>query len=145
MTDTIIQSKGKEERLSKEKKATGFKAYYLFTGSGPLVILTSYDSVDNPECLKVLRSKGFSKFIAHEISLDAVKARYGMHYDVVCNDPREDDTLRILDDKSERAIKLFSFKEFGPPVYYEYEADSFTLNRLPDYEAEYLRVYPKCN
>ena len=145
MTDTIIRQRTKEAKLAKQQKETGLKAYYLFTVSGPLVILTSYESIDNPECLKVLRSKGFSKFIAHEISLDAVKARYGNHFEVVCNDPREEDTLRILDDKSERAIKLFSFKEFGPPVYYEYETDNFTLNRLPDYEAEYLRVYPKCN
>jgi hypothetical protein len=125
-------------------KETRIKAFFLFTGAGPMVLLTSFDSIDRPELLKKLRSEGCSKFIAHEIPVEAAKARYGTHFDIVCQNLNETDDLRILDRKSGRAIKLFSFKEFGPPVYYEYEPDSFNLNRLPDYEAEYLRVYPKC-
>ena len=126
------------------KKKTGIKAFFLFTGTGPMVLLTSFESIDSPEFLKRLRSEGLNKFIAHEIPVDAAKDRYGRHFDVVCNDLHENGDVRILDRKSGQAIKLFSFKEFGPPIYYEYEPDSFNLNRLPDYEAEYLRVYPKC-
>ncbi len=39
------------------------KAYFLFTTGGPLVILTSYDSIEEPELLKKLRSKGIIKFV----------------------------------------------------------------------------------
>lgn len=97
------------------------KAYFLFTASGVIVILTSYDSIDNPELLKRLRSKGFTKFVAHEVSVESAKAKYGMHFNVVCNDPHEDDALRLLDYKGERACRNFSFEELGPPIYYESE------------------------
>jgi hypothetical protein len=95
------------------------RAYFLFTASGPIVILTSYDFVEHPELLRRLRSKGLSKFIAHEVSLELAKARYGMHFDVVCNDLHETDDLRVLDYSGERAFKSFSFKELGSPIYFE--------------------------
>ena len=144
-TDTMVKIIPREEEYEEISKQVGMKAYFLFTATGPLVILTSYDSIDNPDCLKTLRNRGFRKFVAHEIPVATAKTRYGMHFEVVCNDAHDTDELRILDFKSERAIKLFSFKEFGPPIYYECDTETFSLNRLPDYETEYLRVYPKCN
>lgn len=97
------------------------KAYFLFTAGGPLLILTSYDSIQTPELLSKLRSKGLSKFIAHEVSVDSAKAKYGRHFDVVCEDLYESDDLRVLDYSGERAFKNFSFKELGPPFYHESE------------------------
>jgi len=95
------------------------KAYFLFTASGPLVILTSYDSIENPELLERLYSKGLNKFIAHEVSLEILKVRYGKHFDVVCQNLDESDDLRILDYSGERAYKNISFKELGTPIYHE--------------------------
>ena len=40
------------------------KAYMLITGSGPIVILTSHDSVVDAALIKKLASKGIEKFIA---------------------------------------------------------------------------------
>jgi len=97
------------------------KGYFLFTASGPLVILTSFDSVQNPELLKRLAAKGIAKFIAHEVSIKAARAKYGKHFDVVCQDLHETDDLRVLDYSGERAFKNFSFKELGAPIYYESE------------------------
>jgi len=99
------------------------KAYFLFTASGPLVILTSYDSVENPELLKRLSAKGITKFIAHEVSVESAKAKYGMHFDIVCQDLQESDDLRILDYNGERAYRNFSFKELGSPIYHEPESE----------------------
>jgi len=95
------------------------KAYFLFTGSGPLVILTSYDSLENPQLLGKLDSKGITKFIAHEVSIESTRAKYGMHFNVVLQDLHESDDLRVLDYNGERAFKNFSFKELGPPIYHE--------------------------
>lgn len=95
------------------------KGYFLFTASGPIVILTSYDSIDDPELKKRFRSKGFSKLIAHEVPIDAAKQKYGRHFDVVCQDLHESDDLRILDYSGERAYKNFTFKELGPAIYCE--------------------------
>lgn len=97
------------------------KAYFLFTASGPLVILTSYDSIENPELLERLKSKGITKFIAHEVSVESSRAKYGMHFDVVCRDLHESDDLRVLDYSGQRAFKNFSFDELGTPIYYESE------------------------
>lgn len=115
------------------RKEIMMKAYFMFTGAGPVVVLTSYDLIDNSKSQKMLRSKGFNKFIAHEVPVESAKAKYGMHFDVVCNDPHESDDLRILDYKGERAYKLFSFKELGPPIYYESSPDG----------AGYLWLYPR--
>jgi hypothetical protein len=118
------QRKGRREVLplkGEAGKETVMKAYFLFTGSGPLVILTSYDSVENPELLKRLGSKGITKFIASEVSLESAKAKYGMHFDVVRQDLYESDDLRVLDYNGERAFRNFSFKELGDPIYYESE------------------------
>ena len=95
------------------------KAYFLFTASGPLVILTSYNSIEHPELIKRISSKGITKFIAHEVPIELAKARYGMHFAIVCQDLHESDDLRVLDYSGERAYKNFSFKELGLPIYYE--------------------------
>jgi len=97
------------------------KAYFLFTASGPVVILTSHDSIEHPELLVKLQAKGFDKFVAHELSIEDTKARYGGHFDVVCNDLHESDHLRVLDYNGQRIYKNFSFNELGCPFYYEPE------------------------
>jgi hypothetical protein len=95
----------------------------MYAASGPLVILTSRDSVDDTEFLKMARSKGYTKFIAHEIPVELAKAKYGMHFNVVCKDPHESDILRVLDYEGKRVWENFSFEELGPPIYYETSHD----------------------
>lgn len=94
-------------------------AFFLFTGSGPLVILSSHKSIDDPLLLSKLSAKGIDKFIAHSIPIDLARSRYGQHFDVVSQDLRETDDLRVLDFDGARAFQLFKFNEMGPPVTYE--------------------------
>lgn len=95
------------------------KAVLLFTGGGPLVILTSHDSPTHPQLLEKLSAKGIDKFIAHEIPLDLAQQRYGNHYTVVIRDLHETDDLRILDYNGHRAFQLFRLSELGPAIAYE--------------------------
>jgi hypothetical protein len=97
------------------------KAYFIFTAGGPLVVLTSFDSIVNPDLIKKLTSKGIGKFIAHEVPVESAKAKYGMHFDIVLQDLHESDDFRILDYSGERAFKNFQLKELGPPIYFEEE------------------------
>ncbi len=97
------------------------KAYFLWTVTGPELIMTSYDYVKHPECLKKLDDVGINKFVAHEVPLDLVKERYGEHYQIVLDDPEQTDELRIVDISARRVLINFSFKELGPPIYYEHE------------------------
>ena len=84
-----------------------------------MVILTYYDSVTEHGLLNKLETKGIDKFVAHEIPLDLARKRYGAHFSVVEHDLRETDDLRVLDYNGDRAFKLFSFDELGPPITYE--------------------------
>jgi len=97
------------------------RAYFMFTGSGPIVILTSYDSIKHPELLKILEAKGIKKFVASEVPLDLAKSRYGVHYDVVLKSLQETDDLRVLDYSGQSAFNKFKFKELGKPIYNEAE------------------------
>ena len=95
------------------------KAFLLLTGSGPLVILTSYEQVRDPKLLEKLRTKGIDKFIAYEIPLELARSRYDGHFDLVVRDLHQTDDLRVLDYDGQRAFRLFRFAELGPPVIHE--------------------------
>ena len=97
------------------------KCFMLFTGSGPIVILTSYPSVTDAALLGKLRAKGIDKFIAFEIPVELARKRYETHFAVVLNDLHETDDLRVLDYNGQRAFRLFGFKELSAPLEYESE------------------------
>ena len=95
------------------------KVAMLFTGSGPIVILTSHDSLTAPALLGKLEAKGIERFLAYEVPLDLAKKRYGGHFGSVLNDLRETDDLRVLDYNGERAFALFRLDELGSPMIHE--------------------------
>ena len=95
------------------------KVFMLMAGSGPVVILTSHGSIEDPLILEKLAAKGLDKFLAYEIPIELAKQRYGGHFIVVANDLHESDDLRVLDYNGERAFRLFSFAELGSPLLHE--------------------------
>ncbi len=101
------------------------KAVLLFTGSGPLVILTSHTSLKDPVLLGKLRAKGIDKFIAYEVPVETAEQRYGGHFHVVMRDLYEADDLRVLDFNGERAFRLFHLSELTAPVMHEPAEEAF--------------------
>ena len=99
------------------------KAALMFTGSGPLVIVTSHGSLTDAALLDKLRAKGIDKFIAYEIPLAIAEQRYGGHFQVVMRDLTESDDLRVLDFNGERAFRLFHWQELGTPLMHETPAE----------------------
>jgi hypothetical protein len=95
--------------------------FFLFTGSGSLVILTSHSSVEDPALLRKLAAKGIEKFLAYQIPITLAKERYGTHFDIVSAELSESDDLRVLDFDGTRAFRLFRFHEMGSPIAYEPE------------------------
>ncbi len=95
------------------------KVFMLMTGSGPLVILTSHDSIEDQTILEKLLAKGIEKFMAYEIPYELAKERYGGHFAVVANDLHESDDLRVLDYNGVRAFRLFHFDEMGAMLAHE--------------------------
>jgi hypothetical protein len=95
------------------------KAGIFFTGSGPILILTSYDSLSETNLVEKFRAKGIKKFIAYEVPVELVKQKYGTHYDVVMNDLRQEDDLRVMDYDGHHVFYSFSLKKLGEPIYFE--------------------------
>ena len=62
------------------------KAGIFFTGTGPILILTSYKSLDDPNLAEKLKLKGIKKYIAYEVPEDQVKHQYGQHFNVILGD-----------------------------------------------------------
>ena len=97
------------------------KALMLFTGSGPIVILTSHASLTDSDLKEKLTAKGIEKFVAYELPLETVRERYGGHFQTVLHNLHESDDLRVLDFNGERAFRLFRFDELGSPTMVEGE------------------------
>ena len=93
------------------------KAGILFTGSGPILILTSYESLDDPQLVEKLSVKGIKKYIAFEVSEQRVQERYGMKFNVIMGDLSQTDDLRVLDYDGHHVFYNFSLKELGDPIY----------------------------
>lgn len=95
------------------------KAGIFFTGTGPILVLTTYDSFMEPVFVGRLEAKGIKKFVAREVPVEKVKEKYGNHYAVVMGDLHQTDDLRVLDYDGHNVFYNFSFSEMGDPVYYE--------------------------
>ena len=95
------------------------KAGIIFTGTGPILILTTYESFTDSKIIEKLNTKGIKKFIACDLPLEKVRAKYGKHYDVIMGDLNQTDDLRVLDYNGYNVFYNFSFSEMGKPVYHE--------------------------
>jgi hypothetical protein len=95
------------------------KSGILFTGTGPILILTNYESFSDPNLVEKLATKGIKKFIAYEIPSEKVKEKYGQHFNVIMGDLKQSDDLRVLDYDGHHVFYNFSLAELGSPVSYE--------------------------
>jgi hypothetical protein len=95
------------------------KAGLIFTGTGPILILTSYESFEDQKLVDKFSVKGITKYIACELPLDVVKEKYGNHFKVVMGDLNQSDDLRVLDYNGYNVFHNFKFSEMGKPVYHE--------------------------
>ena len=95
------------------------KAGIFFTGTGPILLLTSYDNLDDPKLKNKLAAKGIKKYIAYEVAEDKVKDRYGQQYTTIMGDLHQSDDLRVLDYDGHHVFYNFSLQELGQPVMQE--------------------------
>jgi hypothetical protein len=103
---------------SQQQGGIAMKAGIIYTGTGPILILTSYKSFRDPKLIEKLGVKGIEKFIACEISLENVQQKYGAHFADIQADLGPTDDLRVLDYNGHQVFRKFSFDEMGDPIYY---------------------------
>jgi hypothetical protein len=95
------------------------RAYLVFTGSGPILVLATYPSLMDERLVDKLRYKGIDKFIAYEVDLDAVRERYPQSFDNVARDLDAEEDLRVLDFNGHQIMANFSLDKLGEPIKYE--------------------------
>ena len=95
------------------------KAGIFFTGTGPILLLTTYESFNDSNLIEKLSAKGIKKFIAYEVSEENVKEKYGLQFKMVMGDLHQTDDLRVLDYDGHHVFYNFSLEELGEPIFYE--------------------------
>ncbi|HEV8577457.1 MAG TPA: hypothetical protein VGX68_00125 [Thermoanaerobaculia bacterium] len=99
--------------------ARAMRAYLVFTGSGPILVLATYPSLMDERLVDKLRYKGIDKFIAYEVDLDAVRERYPQSFENVAKDLDVEEDLRVLDFNGHQIMANFSLDKLGEPIKYE--------------------------
>jgi hypothetical protein len=92
------------------------KAYVLFCGSGPILVLTTFSSITHEQLVEKLLHKGIRKFIAYQVPISRVREQYGVPFEVISNELASTGDLRVLDFNGHQVFSKFSVKEFGDPV-----------------------------
>ncbi len=95
------------------------RAFLIFAGTGPILVLSTYPSLADERLLAKLRYKGIGKFIGYEVALDAVKSRYAHSYASVAADLGVQEDLRVLDFNGHQIMNNFALSELGEPIKYE--------------------------
>jgi hypothetical protein len=96
------------------KSAT--RAYLIFTGSGPILVLSTYPKLTDDRLISKLRYKGIDKFIAYEVDLGAVKTRYEHSFANISKDLETEQDMRVLDFNGHQIMANFALDELGDPI-----------------------------
>ena len=95
------------------------RAYLIFTGTGPILVLSTYPSLGDERLLAKLRYKGIQKFIAYEVALEAVKQRYAHSFANVAADLDAAEDVRVLDFNGHQIMANFALSELGEAMKFE--------------------------
>ena len=95
------------------------KAGIFFTGTGPTLILTSYQSLNDQKLVEKLARKRIKKYIAYEIQENLVKQKYGKLFNVILGDLKQADDFRVLDYDGHHVFYNFLIDDIGKPIYHE--------------------------
>ena len=95
------------------------KAAIIITGTGAILVITTYPSINNPNFVNKLKGKGISKFIAFEVPIDQCQHIYGAKYHSISEDLKEADGLEVLDVDGLHIFKNFSLKKAETPFVFE--------------------------
>ena len=92
------------------------EAAVIFTGSGPILILTTLETLDDPGLILRLAAKGIGKFIASEVPVDEIRRWYGPTFERALTDVTQEDELRIVDVDGQHIFCHLHLGDLGPMV-----------------------------
>ena len=91
-------------------------AYIVFSGTGPILILTTYPSLTDQRLVDKLKHKGIQKFIAYDVPMGEVQRIYGVPFEVIASDLEQAEDIRVLDFNGHHIFSSFSFAHLGEPI-----------------------------
>ncbi len=91
------------------------KAAIVFTGTGPILILSTYESLEEKKLHAALHDKGISKFILREVAVENVEKRYGGRFNNLKSEMHDND-MRVLDYNGNQVFVNFEFPDLGTAV-----------------------------
>ncbi len=94
------------------------QTYLIFTGTGPILVLSTYPELTDERLLKKLRYKGIVKFIAYRVDTEAVQERYQDSFEGIAEDLLSVEDIRVLDFNGHQIMANFSLDELGEPIKY---------------------------
>lgn len=92
------------------------RAYLIFTGSGPILVLSSYPKLTDERLVQKLSYKGIEKFMAYQVDREAVEARYPQSYESAIAELKETEDIRVIDFNGHQIMANFSLDELGDPI-----------------------------
>src|SRR5665647_1494110 len=95
------------------------KGVLVFGGWGPLLIVRSYPTIDDPHLIAKLHTNGLYKFIDSEIPMERCRDLSGYTYRDIVEDLLTHDDMRVLDFDGHRIFLNFSLRELSDSFVYE--------------------------
>lgn len=95
------------------------KGILVLSGSGPLLILSSYPTIDDPLLIAKLRAKGLAKFLAWEVPVDHLRDLYGYTFRDIVEQLETRDDMRVLDFDGHRIFLNLSLRDLGQHILFE--------------------------
>lgn len=92
------------------------RSYLMFTGSGPILAISTYPKLTDERLLQKLRFKGISKFLAYQVDMDIVEEQYGQALRDISADLDGVEDLRVLDFNGHQIMANFSLDSLGDPI-----------------------------
>ena len=93
-------------------------SYLIFTGTGPILVLSTYGDLADERLVEKLRYKGIEKFIAYEVEIEAVRERYSHTFQNIAQDLESEEDLRVLDFNGHQIMANFALSELGEAIKY---------------------------
>ncbi len=95
------------------------KGILVLSGSGALLLLSSYPAVDDPRLIAKLRAKGLAKFLAWEVQVGHLRDLYGYTFRDIAEELASRDDMRVLDFDGHRIFLNLSLRDLGDHILFE--------------------------
>ena len=95
------------------------KGILVLSGSGPLLLLSSYPDIDDPALIAELRAKGLAKFLAWEVPVYHLRDLYGYTFRDIAEQLEAQDDMRVLDFDGHRIFLNLSLRDLGQHILFE--------------------------